>query len=106
MNGKRARNIRRLLNLKLPVKPDLRVLKQIEKYVYMPNAITGETEMVKVKRTTIANAAKYQYNSAKKQLKGHKVPDVRKQRLAQAAAAAEELAAPVVETVVEETVTE
>jgi len=99
MNGKRARNIRRLLNLKLPVKPDMRVLKQVEKYVYFPKPLTNEPEMVKTTRTSVVNAAKYQYNSAKKQLKGHRIPDIRKQRLTQAATT------PVVETV-EETVTE
>ena len=82
MNGKRARNIRRLLNLKLPIKADIRVLKETEKFVYFPKPITGEPEMVKVKRQSILNAAKYQYGQTKKKLKGHKIPDIRKRRAA------------------------
>lgn len=78
MRGKRARLIRKLTNTKLPVKPDLRVLKEVEKMVYFPNKVTGDMEMVKTKRTTVLNAAKYQYNRAKKQLKGARIPDIEK----------------------------
>lgn len=79
MRGKRARLIRKLTNTKLPVKADLRVLKEVEKIVYFPNKVTGEMEMVKAKRTTVLNAAKYHYKSAKKRLKkGLRIPDIEK----------------------------
>ena len=78
MNGKRARNIRKLLKLKLPAKADLRVSGEVEKYVYTPKPITGDLEMVKVKRTSIVNATKFKYNKVKKHIKGHKVPSLDK----------------------------
>ena len=83
MNGKRARKIRKLLNLKLPIKPDMRILNQTEKYVYFPSVVSEKPEMVKVTRTSVINAAKHRYNSAKKQLKGHKIPNIGKQDLEQ-----------------------
>lgn len=77
MNGKRARNIRKLLNLKLPVEADLRVGKKTNKMIYFDDGFGG-TKAEKVERVSIVNAAKFQYRQAKKKLKGHKVPNISK----------------------------
>jgi len=77
MNGKRARNIRKLTGTKLPVKADLRVMKETQKVAYFPDAF-GETQATNDKKITIVNAAKFNYNTAKKKLKGVKVPNLDK----------------------------
>ena len=76
MNGKKARKIRKLLNLKLPVVADLRVGSEKEKYNYVENPQTGKVEMVKIKRISILNAAKHQYHQVKKQLRHVKLPKI------------------------------
>jgi len=69
MRQKKARALRQKLGLKLPVKADLRVAKEIEKIAYFTDNL-GNTKAVPVKRKVIVNAAKYQYRQIKKMLKG------------------------------------
>jgi len=73
MNAKRAKKIRKLLNIELPVKADYRISKKSEKMEYVTHPISGEVEAKKVERIIIVNAAKYQYQQAKKKLKGIKI---------------------------------
>jgi hypothetical protein len=77
MNGKRARNIRKLLNLKLPVEPDLRIGKKVNKMVYFDDGFGG-TKAQKAERISIVNAAKAQYRQVKKRLKGQTIPNISK----------------------------
>ena len=79
MNGKRARNIRKLLKLKLPVEADLRVGKKTSKMIYFDDGMDG-TKAQRAERISIVNAAKVQYRQAKKRLKGQKIPNVSKEQ--------------------------
>lgn len=67
MRQKKVKALRKQLKLKLPVKADLRVAKEVDKIAYFTDAL-GNTKAVPVKRKVIVNAAKYQYRKLKKML--------------------------------------
>lgn len=67
MRNKKAKALRKKLGLKLPVKADLRVAKEVDKIAYFTDA-SGNTKAIPVKRQVIINAAKYQYRQIKKML--------------------------------------
>lgn len=64
--------IRKRIGLKLPVKADLRIAKTVKKLVTFTDKKTGEQVAIKCERIQIVNAAKYQYRTVKKLLKGMK----------------------------------
>lgn len=76
MNGKRAREIRKLTKTKVgkDYKPDLRVGKETSKMIYKEAPLSGEVKAEQVKMITVVNVAKYQYRQAKKKLKDVKIP--------------------------------
>jgi len=67
MRQKKVKQLRKQIGLKLPVKPDLRVLKEVNKIAYFTLA-DGSTKAVPVTRRVIVNAAKHQYRQIKKML--------------------------------------
>lgn len=67
MRNKKAKALRKKLGLKLPVKADLRVAKEVDKIAYFTDA-SGNTKAIPVKRQVIVNADKYQYRQIKKML--------------------------------------
>lgn len=69
MRQKKVKALRKRLNLKLPVKADLRVAKKVNKVAYFTDK-NGQTKAVPVERIVIVNAAKYQYRQLKKIFKG------------------------------------
>jgi len=71
MRQKKVKALRKKLGLKLPVAPDYRILKEVEKIAYLRNPM-GVLVATPVKRKVIVNAAKYQYRQLKKILKGMK----------------------------------
>ena len=77
MRGKRARNIRKLIQFKLPVKADMRIGKKTSKIVYFPDDY-GKFQAQKVDRICAVNAAKATYKNAKRQTKGLKIPNLDK----------------------------
>ncbi len=71
MRQKKVKALRKKLNLKLPVKADLRVIKKVKKVAYFTQ-LDGSTKAVPVERVVVVNAAKYQYRQIKKIFKGIK----------------------------------
>lgn len=71
MRNKKAKLIRKKIGLKLPVKADLRFVKEVNKTVYFTDAL-GKKKAITTKRRVIMNAAKYQYQQIKKIVKGAK----------------------------------
>lgn len=69
MRQKKVKALRKKLNLKLPVKADLRIVKKVKKVVYFTNP-DGSTKAVPSERIVVVNAAKYQYRQIKKIFKG------------------------------------
>jgi len=71
MRQKKIKAIRKQIGLKLPVKPDLRILKEVEKVAYLTDKF-GVTKAIPTKRIVIVNAAKAQYKQIKKLVKGQR----------------------------------
>lgn len=67
MNQKKAKALRKQLNLKLPIEADPRIAKKVKKKVYVTNKL-GLPMLQEVERIVIVNAAKYQYRQLKKML--------------------------------------
>lgn len=69
MRQKKAKALRKKLDLKLPVAQDLRVAKKVKKVVYFNDSL-GKPIATPVERVVIVNAAKYQYRQLKKIFRG------------------------------------
>lgn len=69
MRGKKAKLLRKKLNLKLPIEPDYKVIKEVNRITYFTQA-DGTKKAVPTKRKVIINASKHQYRQVKKMFKG------------------------------------
>jgi hypothetical protein len=67
MRQKKVKKLRKQLGLKLPVKADLRILKEVNKMAYFLQR-DGTNKAIPTKRVVIVNAAKHQYRRIKKMM--------------------------------------
>lgn len=68
MRQKKVKALRKKLGLKLPIKPDYKVVNRVKKTVYFKDKL-GNRIATPSERVVIINVAKHQYRSIKKMMK-------------------------------------